>query len=167
MNIKMWLGILVALLVLPLVACNGVSATVQFRADEDYHYLTVNMTEQETQTLFEGIFAESEDLPVSNPVVDLRPGEIAISGEVPSGESGTVPVNLTVRASMQNSQPSIVVSSASFAGWEGTPEMFEEINADIAAGLAEAAQNEMEAQLTDIAINDTGLSFTLRAPREE
>jgi hypothetical protein len=163
----MWLWILAALLALPLAACNGVSATVQFRVDEEYNYLTVNMTEEETQVLFEGIFAESEDLPVSNPVVDLRPGEIAISGEVPSGASGTVPVNLIVEASVENGQPRIEVTSAGFAGWESTPGLIEQINLDIAAGIADGVRNNSAAQLTDITIMETALSFTLRAPREE
>jgi hypothetical protein len=167
MNLRVWLCLLVALLVLPLVACSGASATVHFRADDSYNYLTIDMTEAEAQTLFVGIFEESEDLRISNPVIDLRPGEIAISGEVPSGSDGTVQVNLIVQASIQNDQPSIVVTSANFADWEGTPEMLEDINSDIAEGLANAAQNDLEAQLTDIAITDTSLSFTLRGPREQ
>ena len=167
MNIRMWVWILAALLIFPLVACSGVSATVHFRADDTHNYLTINMTEAEAQTLFAGIFEESNDLHITNPVVDLRPGEIAISGEVPSGTNATVPVNLIVQASIQNDQPSIVVTSANFADWQGTPEMLEDINRDIAQGLAEAAQNDMEAQLTDIVITDTSLSFTLRGPREQ
>jgi hypothetical protein len=167
MNVRVWLWLLAALLLLPLVACSGVSATVHFRADETYNYLTINMTEAEAQTLFAGIFEESDDLHITNPVVDLRPGEIAISGEVPSGTNATVPVNLIVQASVPNDQPSIVVTSANFAEWEGTPEMLADINRDIAAGLASAAQNDMEAQLTDIAITDDQLSFTLRGPREQ
>lgn len=165
MKSRYWM-LIVALVMLPLAACSGVSATIHYRADDSYNYLTIDMTETEAQTLFAGIFEENNDLRISNPVVDLRAGEIAISGEVPSGDNATVPVNLTVRASVENDVPSIVVTSASFAGWNGTPDMLETINSDIAAGLTDAAQNGADAQLTAIAITDTGLSFTLRAPRE-
>ena len=56
-RVKLW--IFAALLMLGMVACSEVSATVHFRADDSYNYLTVNMTEQETQALFTGILEES------------------------------------------------------------------------------------------------------------
>jgi hypothetical protein len=164
-KVKVWL--FAALLILPMVACSGVSATVHFRADEEYNYLTVDMTEAEVQTLFVGIFEESKDLPITNPVVNLTPGEIAISGEVASGSDATVPVNLIVHASMENDQPSLVVTSINFAGWEGTPDMLDNINSEIAAGLTSAAQNATDAQLTEVSITEDSLSFTIRGPREE
>ena len=68
---------------------------------------------------------------------------------------------------MENSQPSLAVTSISFAGWEGTPDMLENINNQIAEGLASAAQNANDAQLTDVSITDEALSFTLRGPREK
>ncbi|MEP7292088.1 MAG: hypothetical protein ABI835_09900 [Chloroflexota bacterium] len=166
MNWKMWIMIAVALVVLPLAACSGVSATVHFRADDAYNYLTIDMTEQEAQTLFAGLLEESNDLHISNPVVDLRAGEISISGEVPSGNGATVPATLVISASMENGQPSLVVTSASFAGWEGTPDMLQGINGDLLAGLSESAQNP-GGQLTEISITDTSLSFTVRGPREQ
>ena len=167
MNYKMLLWVLGVMLLLPLVACSGVSATVNFRADDQYNYLTIDMTEQEAQTLFTGILAESADVQISNPVVDLRPGEVAISGDVPSGSGGTVQANLIVQAAMSDGQPTLRVTSFSFAGWEGTPDMLEEINGNIAAGFAEAASNANEGQLTDISITDTALSFTVRGPRDQ
>jgi len=167
MSFKLRLWLFAALLILPLVACSGVSATVRFRADEDYNYLTINMTETEVQTLFTGIFEESEELRVTNPVVELRSGEIAISGEVPSGADATVPVSLIVQALMENDQPRLVVTSIRFAGWEGTPDMLENINREITKGLASAAQNANDAQLTEVSITDEALSFTLRGPREQ
>lgn len=167
MNYKWWIWVLLGLLLAPLAACNGVSATVHFRADETYNYLTIDMTEQEAQTLFTGIFAENNDLRISNPVVDLRPGEIAITGDVPSGNGGTVQANLTVQAAMVDGQPNLQVTSFSFAGWEGTPEMLAEINRNIANGFAEAATKANEGQITEISITDTGLSFTVRGLRED
>lgn len=166
MKMRMWM--LAALLVLPLVACNGLSANVQFRVDENYNYLTVNMTEEEAQVLFAGIFEENRELQVINPTVDLLPGEIAVSGEVPSGDGQTVPANLSVQMSVQNGQLNVAVTSMSFAGWQGTQDMLARINSDIAAGIVEAAQNHAgDAQLTEVTITDTALSFTLRAPREQ
>lgn len=167
MNFKLKLWIFAVLLILPVAACSGVSATVHFRADDAYNYLTINMTEAEAQTLFTGILEESDDLHITNPVVDLRAGEIAISGEVASGNDATVPVTLIVQASMENSQPSLAVTSISFAGWEGTPDMLENINSDIAKGLASAAENANDAQLTDVSITEDTLSFTLRGPRDQ
>ena len=167
MNFKPILWIFAMLLTLPLAACSGVSATVHFRADDDYNYLTIDMTEQEVQTLFVGILEESNDLHITDPVVELRAGEISISGETPSGNDATVPVSLIVQASMENDQPSLVVTSISFAGWEGTPDMLENINSDIAKNLASAAQNANDAQLSDVSITEDTLSFTLRGPREK
>lgn len=165
---KLHIWIVAALLVLPLVACNGLSANVQFRVDEDYNYLTVNMTEEEAQVLFAGIFAENDELQVINPTVDLLPGEISVSGEVPSGNGQTVPADLSVQMSVQNGTLNVAVTSVSFAGWQGTSEMLTRINSEIAAGIAEAAQNNAhDAELTDVTITDTGLSFTLRAPRDQ
>jgi hypothetical protein len=166
MKLRIW--IVAALLVLPLVACNGLSANVQFRVDENYNYLTVNMTEEEAQGLFAGIFEENDELQVINPTVDLLPGEISVSGEVASGDGQTVPANLSVQMAVQNGQLNVAVTAMSFAGWNGTPDMLERINRDIANGIAEATQNNAhDAQLTDVTITDTGLSFTLRAPREQ
>jgi hypothetical protein len=165
---KMGMWMVVALLVLPVVACNGLSANVQILVDENYNYLTVNMTEEEAQTLFAGIFEQSDNLQVINPTVDLLPGEVSVSGEVPSGNGQTVPANLSVQMSVQNGQLNVALTSMSFAGWQGTPDMLERINSDIAAGIAEATQNRgHDAQLTDVTITDTGLSFTLRAPRDQ
>ena len=167
MNFKLRLWIFAMLLILPVAACSGVSATVHFRADDDYNYLTINMTEEEAQALFAGILEQSNDLHITNPVVDLRAGEIAISGEAPSGNDATVPVSLIVQASMENDQPSLLVTSISFAGWEGTPDMLESINNNIAEGLASAAEKANDAQLTDVSITDEALSFTLRGPRDQ
>ncbi len=166
MNYRMWLLALFGLLLVPLAACSGVSATVNFRADDQYNYLTISMTEEETQTLFTGLFTESSDLRISNPVVELRSGEIAISGDVPSGSSGTVQANLIVQVAGTPGQPSLRVTSLSFAGWEGTPDMLEGINSELAAGFAAAAQNAEDGQVTDISITETALSFTVRSPRE-
>ncbi|MBZ0288761.1 MAG: hypothetical protein K8I30_14175, partial [Anaerolineae bacterium] len=113
------------------------------------------------------VLEESDDLHITNPVVDLRAGEISISGEVPSGSDATVPVSLIVQASVENSQPSLEVTSISFAGWEGTPDMLENINSEIADGIASAAENAKDAQLTDVSITEDALSFTLRGPREK
>jgi hypothetical protein len=165
---KMRLWIAVALLVLPLVACNGTSATIDLRADESFYYLTVNMTEEEVQALFEGIFAENNELNVSNPVVDLRPGEIALTGEVASGTGETVPANLTLLVGAVDGQLNASVTDANFAGWEGTQAWLDQINSNIAAGIADAVQNRTDnAELSDVTITDTGLSFTIRAPRDE
>jgi hypothetical protein len=166
MKLCMW--IVAAMLVLPLVACNGLSANVQVRVDENYNYLTVNMTEEEAQVLFTGIFEQNDELQVINPTVDLLPGEISVSGEVPSGDGQTVPANLSVQMSVQNGQLNVAVTSMSFAGWQGTPDMLARINSNIADGIAEATQNGVrDAELTEVTITDTGLSFTLRAPREQ
>ena len=166
MKLRIW--IVAAMLVLPLVACNGLSANVQFRVDENYNYLTVNMTEEEAQVLFAGIFEANDELQVINPTVDLLPGEISVSGEVPSGDGQNVPAHLSVQMAVQNGLLNVTVTSVSFAGWNGTPDMLARINDDIANGIAEAAQNNArDAELTDVTITDTELSFTLRAPREQ
>jgi hypothetical protein len=168
MNFKPRLWIFAALLmILPVAACSGVSATVHFRADDEFNYLTIDMTEEQVQTLFAGILEESDDLHITNPVVDLRAGEISISGEVPSGSDATAPVSLIVQAAMENSQPSLEVTSISFAGWEGTPDILENINSEIAEGLASAAEKANDAQLTEVSITEDSLSFTLRGPRNE
>jgi hypothetical protein len=78
MKMRMWIA--AALLVLPLVACNGLSANVQFRVDENYNYLTVNMSEEEAQVLFAGIFEQSNDLQLQS-YNRSSPGEISVSGK--------------------------------------------------------------------------------------
>ena len=167
MNMKIRVWIIAALLLLPLAACSGVSATVHFRADDQYNYLTVDMTKDEVQELFTGIFEESKDIPISNPTVELGNGEITISGKVASGTNSTVPATLTVQASISNGEPSLVVSSMNFAGWQGTPDILDKINAEIAKGLDSAAQNANDAQLIDVSITGSKLSFTLRGPRDQ
>lgn len=167
MKFKLTLWIVAALTVMSLAACSGVTATVHFEADEQYNYLTISMTEEQTQELFAGILAESDDLPISNPLVDLHDGEIAISGDVPSGQNGTAPVSLIIEASSANGQPSLEVTSINFAGWEGTPDMLANINADIAANLKAAADNAKDGQLTEVSITEDALSFTLRGPRDQ
>lgn len=72
-----------------------------------------------------------------------------------------MPADLSVQMPVQNGMLNVAVTSVSFAGWQGTPEMLTRINNEIAAGIAEAAQNNAhDAELTDVTITDTGLPYS-------
>ncbi|NDJ62014.1 MAG: hypothetical protein GYB67_12860 [Chloroflexi bacterium] len=162
---KGWLAAL-TLLVLPLVACN---TTFQVSVDEENTTITMTMGESDVAALITPILEGGEQSQLSNTTVDLRPGEIFVSGDVrPEPAGPTYPGSLGIRIAAQNGDLVVELTSLDFAGFELNQQTISRINRDIADGLAQAAtRNNGQARLTDITITNDTLSMTLVAPRQQ
>jgi hypothetical protein len=164
MNRKL-IAIVVFVCALPLLAC-GASGAFNVRVDDQYSYLTITMTEEQIAGMIVPLLENGEDFRVENPEIDLRPGEIVVTGSV-VGDGGQLhPGSLALRAWAANGQLYLEVTRFSFAGFTATQSMLANFNAEMEAGLARDAENA-DSETHEVVITDTEFSITWRSPREE
>lgn len=161
---KRWIALVIFIVAAPLMAaCGTIDADVQFRMDDDFNYLTVTLPEEDVAEIIAGAL-QSEGT-IQNVTADLRPGQIAATGQVANGDGSLVTGNLTIEARVDADAGLVIeVVSFDFAGFILGQAQIDQINADIAAGIA-ADGGDDDGELTDVTITDSELSFSIRSPR--
>lgn len=145
-----------------LAGCRGLN----IRVDDQYSYIDVNLTAPETASLIERLLTGGDRPLMRTARAELRQNEIVVTGDVNNQQGGTTPGNLRVQISAVNGQLQVNVRDLNFAGFVADQNALAKINSDIAAGLAQGAQNNTSgAQFTSLSLTPAGLSFTIRTPR--
>lgn len=155
--------LLFVLLLLPVLACE-LSGNVAIRSDADWNYLTVTLTEQQIRDLVVPILENGQQFRVQSPVVDLRPGAIAVSGSVIGQNGQLYPGSMSIRAWAANQRLNLEVADFNFAGFTADAAQLQRFNADLAAGLARNDQNS-NSETHEVAITDSAFTITWRSPR--
>ncbi|MCA9884859.1 MAG: hypothetical protein H6670_14185 [Anaerolineaceae bacterium] len=162
---RMRLYTLLFALLVSLTACNFQS-NVQLNIDENSTTATVTMQESEVQTLFTTLLSNQSNPLLETPGVDLRPGEVFVRGIIVTERGDRVPGSMSVYISASNGGLSVRIDNVDFGNLTVQSAEIDRINASIAEGLQRsAANNNSGAQITNVTITDTTLSFTITAPR--
>jgi hypothetical protein len=160
------LVLVIVLCLLPILACNQ-SGGFNVRVDDDYSYLTVTLNEEDIRGWLVPALENGRELRMQDPVLDLRPGEIHVSGSVIGRDGRLYPGNLTIRAWAENNRLQLAIVTFSFSGYNADQGSIARWNSDIAAGLERAAASDRnQSETTDVTITDSSLSITWRTPRQ-
>jgi hypothetical protein len=153
--------LLVLLLPVLLVACDRVN----YQTDANYSYLTINLTAQETRNILVGLLTGGDRPIMRTASVELRQGEVFVSGDVNDGRGGTVPGTLAARIWAENGRISAAVTQFSFGGFSADQALINRINTDIANGLAASSnRSSSDSDISSLSLSPNGLSFTIRTP---
>jgi len=160
---------LLLLLSMGLVACNQDNFSAKGNPNGGID-ITVTATEAEINTSLNGALTQSGNSALRNPVIDLQPNQIAISGEVErqnnSGEY--VDADITVSVSVVDGRLSAQVIHVNVEGWAADDARITEINQRIEEALqGRAVRDNPNVTLTAISITDDNLTFTLNAKKAE
>lgn len=147
-------------LMLPMVACNF---SLTRNGDGTLNF-TAGFTEAETQAEIDR--ALQDDL--ANVTADFQAGRIVVTGqrEHPDG-SGTDTLAFNVEVGVADGHLTVVIGDVTL---NGAPILVEEVaewNAEIAAGLEQAAQEHPNATLETATVTDTALTLTWRIVTDE
>lgn len=143
-------------------ACNG---NFQLSFDENYSYLTVTMAEDDVESLIETLLTSGGSR-LQNANADLRSGSIYVTADARTG-NGIQSGNLTVTIGTQNGLLDVQVSSFNFGAYTAQQAGIDDFNQRLADRIALNARNrESNSQFTNVTITNTGLSFTVRTPRQ-
>lgn len=160
---KGYLWKLLAVLLLPLIACNA-SGGIDVRSDNQWNYLTLTMSEAQVRDLIVPLLQNGRDFRMQNVSIDLRPGEIVARGDVIGQDGRLYPGSLSLRAWAAAGRLYLEVTTFNFAGFSADAAMLQRFNADVAEGLARSAA-ESDDETHDVTITDTAFSITWRSPK--
>jgi hypothetical protein len=152
--------LLVLLLPVLLAACDRVN----YQTDANYSYLTINLTAQETRNILVSLLTGGDRPIMRTATVELRQGEVFVSGDVNNGQGGTVPGTLTARIWAENGRINAAVTQFSFGSFNADQALINRINTDIANGLAASANRSSSSDISSLSLSSSGLSFTIRTP---
>ncbi len=160
---------LLLLLAMGLVACNRDNFSAKGNPNGGID-ITVTATESEINTSLSNALIQSGNSALRNPVIDLQPNQIAISGEVErqnnSGEY--VDADIIVSVGVVDGAVSTQVTSANVEGWAADDARLVEINQRIESALqGRALRDNPNVTLTSISVTEDNLTFTLNAKKAE
>ena len=160
MSIKRIAIAVLSLLMVSLAACQ---ATIGFDIDQDYVYTTIEADEANATAAIEKVLSEN----LINPQADLRTGEIVVSGEKEVEATGTVETgSMTITMFIEDGYLIAQITNLDFANWNASPEELANMNEKLAFEMRQHAQmRNSRAELTEVTIQDSGMSFTWRTPR--
>lgn len=160
---------LVVLLILLVssVACTG-TANVALEVTETHVIVTVTMTEAEVEDVVTDIFVNGPDAFMTGANVDLRPGGIALSGEVISPLTAeAVPGMVEVQAAAEGGQLKLAVTAFDVGALTAQQIGLDDFNAMLAEGLADAMRDSNGATVENVTITEDAISITVKAPRDD
>jgi hypothetical protein len=154
---------LFGLLIGGLVACDQISPEISFDMDAEFSYITVTISEEDADYVFERVMAET---PISEPSVELLDDAVVISGVYTDPTLGSVPGSITASIEVVDGEPVVSVTDIDLPNVTITQSALDQLNEEIAAGIrADMAQRDDNSVLTAIEISDDELSFTIQSPR--
>ena len=146
-----------------LAAC---SADIRVRRDNNFNYLMVTIPENEAARVIETILGSGNDADFQEPKVDLRPGEIVVSGKLRQpGSNQLIPGSLIVRLWAENKLLQAEITSIDFEEWQVSSEQLAQINEAVTKGLVQRIVPRRNSELQQVTIGDHDLSFTFRTAR--
>jgi uncharacterized protein YpmS len=153
-------------MLLSLTAC---SANARIDVEADKVNVTVSITEQDVKAAIETALLKSNPPLILNPKVDLRNGEIFVSGDYQAKNlNTTVPGDMTVKIWAENGKLKVQVTSVNAQGVTIPQEKIDNFNQALAEKLENAAKrNNSQATLTNVTITGDKLEFTVSAPRKK
>ncbi len=158
---------LLLLLAMGLVACNQDNFSAKGNPNGGID-ITVTATECDINTALSNALTQSGNSALRNPVIDLQPNQIAITGEVErQNKSGEyVDAEITVSVSVADGRLSAQVTHANVEGWAANDARLLEINQRIESALqGRALRDNPNVTLTAISVTDANLTFTLNAKK--
>lgn len=155
--------IAIAVLSLLMVSMTACQAQIGFDIDKDYVYTTIEADEANAAAAIEKVLGET----LINPKADLRAGEIVVSGEKEIEASGTIePGSITITMWVEDGYLIAGVTNLDFANWTASAEELANMNEKLASEMRQHAQmRNSRSELTEVTIQDGGISFSWRTPR--
>ncbi|GAB1421321.1 hypothetical protein MASR2M15_14780 [Anaerolineales bacterium] len=157
---KSFLFILI-LLSITLVACSKLNVQVE----GDATIITLNLSEGEVATIVSSALVNVNDVQIQNPVIDLRPGSIYVTALVTPKGGQSTQGDLTINVWAQDGGIQAEVTQMNIGGLNSDEQTLTDINQKLKAAFAQSANQGQNAQVTNVSITETQLSFTIRIPR--
>ena len=158
-----WKRISITIFSLILISLAACQAQIGFDLDQDYVYTTIDMDEANAAAAIEKMLEGN----LINPQADLRAGEIVVSGDKEIEATGKVESgSMTISMWVEDGYLIAQVTSLDFANWNASGEELAKMNEKLASEMRQHAQlRNSRAELTEVTIQDGGMSFSWRTPR--
>lgn len=149
-----------------LVGCQGRLTVDLDRQSDGSTNVTVGISEQDVNSTIQTALNNSQDPFIVDPVIDLQPDRIVITGQIIDRNGRQVPGSLTFTARAANGELIVEITEADYAGYDASDARIAEINQQIAASLGQRARQgrQSNATLTDVSITNDALSITVNVP---
>ncbi len=139
-----------------LTGCKG---KVEYEVNDEFTITRFSFTEADIDDTMENLLATGVDPWLDTVDVDLRPGEIYVSGT-----KNGVPGNLTIQMWPQEGELMAQVTSVNISDSSITQERINNFNTRLANRLTNNRRDD-EATLTAVVVTDSELSLTYQTPR--
>jgi hypothetical protein len=143
--------------------CAGAAPVFELRTAGGYSYLTVSVEERDLQAALQTALASANPVWLLNPIIDLRRGEIAFSGDLRDDQGNLTPIALTVRLFATNGRLGFAVDYLKLGGLELRQDALTGLNQGIAEGVQKAPISDTK--IDNLTISDTTLSVRFKSPR--
>jgi hypothetical protein len=145
-------------------AQNNLNALLRVTTDETHYNITVTLTEASVQAALLPIFGTGAQAWLLNPQIDLREGDLHITGGLKQQQGDPIPVTLGVALGVTDGKLTLTVTALSLGFWSATPANLADLNADLAAGMARGQRGD--GSLQTITITNNRLSIQIRSPKQ-
>ncbi|NDJ36768.1 MAG: hypothetical protein GYB64_19110, partial [Chloroflexi bacterium] len=155
-KLSLFLGLIMTAL---LAACSG---NIQFEIDDDYTYITLSFDEEAVSETVSRIVTGGVPPLLQDPVVDLRDGEIVVTGTHVTRRGESYPAYLAFTFFVQDDHLSAAVTDFDFGGADVPQERIDRLNERLAESFARGAENRNnpETIITDVTLTSEELSIT-------
>ncbi len=159
--------VLMALLMVSLAACNrGTVEDVQ-RNPEGGVDVTISLTEQEVNDAVAQALDASGNPLLRNPQVDLKPGQMMITGEHGHRDGGgTVSGTVTVNVGLNAGKIQVQVTQAQIEGFDLSDERIQQFNDRLTTIFVNRLERDRGVIIvTALSVTEDSLQFTINAQR--
>jgi hypothetical protein len=159
--------ILTGLLILGLTACNRGTVNDVQRNPEGGVEVTLSLTEQEVNDAVAQALENSGNPLLRNPQVDLKPGQIVITGQHERRDGGgTVSGTVTVNVGLNAGKVQVQITQAQIEGFDLSDARIQQFNDRLAAIFSTRLERDQGIiTITALNITEDTLQFTLNARR--
>jgi hypothetical protein len=154
-------------LIAPTFACTVITGTARVEVDPNFVTFTITLSENDVRGIIESAVVASNPPLLANPTVDLRNGDILVTGTYqPPDGSSAIPGEMTLKMEVANEQLAVTVTALNVAGQPVPQTSIDEFNRQLAQGIARTAvQSNTNAKLSGITITDDAMTLSIRTPR--
>lgn len=153
--------LLIALLALPLAACDR--GNVSIERNGNGVNVTMSLTEAEVNAAVAAALAEGGNPLLRDPQVDLQAGQIVVSGTHERRDGGgPVSGTITISIGAANGALTAQVTSANIEGWDANDARIAQFNERLAQGLGRLAERSNgRVTVQSVNVTDSALDITL------